>query len=618
MAEVGELCLWAAAPLALLAAVGSFGGGWTGRGDLVVLGGRAAEATAALLLFGLVGLGDALLAVRLKYAYVASYSGFQQPWPWRLAALWSGPEGGVLVVTFLVAVAAIVSYRIGPSRQAAARTGGLAALVLLGLLTVARAMPFAQLEVPAVSGIGLTLPVRELAWQVGIWATYLTVALAAFAFTGAVGEQLVEARVVERSGRVAASLAAATLTVAVLAAAWRAYSGSGRIFDALGLASVGVHVPAWTLAFSYLHAPGGAAAPAWAVRWCRILSVALFPAALGAGAAMLAGMGAAPPAIPWVGGLAVGIISGAMAGMTRRRVGAREAEQVPGYGSFALLGGLLTLGLAGVTAFWGLVGGPLWLSVAWPLALLSLAAVFAWSISRPALRWRRTWPIGIAAAVLGAAAAYAFSGWRAPGFAVAGGLATGVLAGFVLEMIRLRAARRWKVSSRSGVGAEMTRVLERRASRRWASALGHLGIALLVLGLSADELTVAGTRTLVPGESLELSGGLGDGIRVTYLGFSRYRVGDIDRQVASFTLHRGDSEPKLVTAVTSYDGPTTHQTRTPAIVRGAVRDVIVDVGGRQGREGIRCLLSVRPLAVLVWLGGALLLLSIFARGRAIG
>jgi len=41
VAEFGELCLWAAAPLAALSAVASIAGGWTRRGGLTLLvGGR--------------------------------------------------------------------------------------------------------------------------------------------------------------------------------------------------------------------------------------------------------------------------------------------------------------------------------------------------------------------------------------------------------------------------------------------------------------------------------------------------------------------------------------------------------------------------------------------------
>ncbi|UCC73001.1 MAG: hypothetical protein JSV86_00070 [Gemmatimonadota bacterium] len=612
MAEFGELCLWAAAPLAALGAAASIGGGLSGRARLAVLGGRAAEATAFLLLLALVGLGYALVVVKLKYAYVAGYSGFQHSWPWRLAALWSGPAGGASILTFLVAVAAAVSYRLDQTRQAAARTGTLAVLVLVGLLILARARPFAQLAVPAVAGEGLPLAVRDAAWQIAAWATYLAVSCAALVFAGVIGEQLALARGRQRRERRAVSLAAGFLTVAVLSATWGVYARGGRFLDPTALSNVVVHVPALLLAYSCVHAPGGAAAPAWAWRWRRIIGVALFPAALGGVASLLAGSGTMPPTTPWAAGLAVGIVSGAMAGMAGRRARRSGIEGVPGFGLFALLGGLLTLVMAGVVAVWVPLRGSVPGYVAWPLPLVGVAAMAAWSLRLPAGRWNRVWPLGALLAVSAAVAAYWLSGWRAPGFALAGGLTVGVLAGFAADMIRLRAARRALSAMGSG---ELSPAVRARAGRRRASALAHLGAALVVLGLSATALNRTALRTLNPGDTFSLPGRLGSGIEVTYLGFSRYRVDDLERQVASFRLARGDRAARLITASHSFEWPRRTESLTPAVERGLVRDVIVDFRSHRRSEAIDCRLSVRLLASLVWSGGILLLISFLVRGR---
>jgi cytochrome c-type biogenesis protein CcmF len=612
VAELGELCLWAAGPLAALAAASSIAAGWTRRGNLAVLGGRAADATAMLLLVASAGLGYALVAVQLKYTYVAAHSGFQEAPYWRLAALWSAPAGGALLITFLVAALASLSHRLERTRRSAARTGTLAALVLLGLLVLARARPFALLAVPAVEGQGLPLEVEDVTWQLQAWATYLAVACAAFVFAGSLGGQLVESSGEERRERGAVTLGAGLLTTALLAALWRDYTVEGRLLGAGGLMSVALHAPAWALAISYLHAPGGAAAPAWAVRWHRILGVAVFPAAIGAAASLLARPGAELTAPPWAAGFAVGVVSGALAGFAPARRIAEVPQPVPGHGPFALLGGLITLGVAGVVSLWGLLSGSFWQHLTWPIAFISLAGIAAWSVGRPAGTWKRAWPAAAVIAGTGVVAAYGLSGWREPEFAVAGGLAAAVLAGFAFDMIRLRAARRALAVDDPGPAAP---VFRGRARRRRASALAHLGLALIVLGTSAGALNRAAAGRIEPGESLSLPDRSGEGISVTYLGLSRYRVDDLERMVASFRLDRGDAPPQIVTAALTYDFTGRRQIRTPALQRGIVRDVIIQFSSRRQSEAIDCRLSIRFLVSLVWLGGVLMLLSFAVRGR---
>ncbi len=615
MAEFGELCLWAAAPLAGLAAAASIAGGWARRGSLAVLGGRAADTTALLLLLATAGLGHALVVVELRYVYVAAHSGFQHPWYWRLAALWSAPAGGALLITFLVAALAALSQRLERTRVSAARTGTLAALVILGLLVLARARPFAQLAVPAVAGLGLPLEVEDVTWQLQTWAMYLAVGCAAFVFAGSLGGQLVESRGEGRGERGAVTLGAGLLTAAVLAAVWRAYASEGQLLGASGLSSVAVNVPAWALAISYLHAPGGAAAPAWAVRWQRILGVALFPAAIGAAASLLAAPGAGLTVAPWAAGFAVGVVSGGLAGFAPLGRVAGAPQPIPGYGPFALLGSLSGLGVAGVAALWALLGGSRWPYVAWPIAFIALAGIVAWSVQRRAGGWKRVWPAAAFLAAVGVVAAYGLSGWRAAEFAVAGGLAAAVLAGFAADMVRLRAARRALAGSDLGVALRLFRA---RARRRRSSALAHLGAALIVLGIAAGALTRTAMRTVEPGESLNLPSRLGARISVTYLGLSRYRVDDLERQVASFRLDRGDAPPEIVTAAVTYDWMGRRQVRTPAVRRGVLHDVIVQFSSQRGSEAVDCRLSISFLAGLVWLGGVLVLLSLALRGRSLG
>lgn len=609
MTALGELSIWIAAPFMLLSAIASLAGGWKGRRRLADMGGRSAEVASLLLLLAAVGLGYGLLTVELRYDYIARYSGFQQPWPWRIAALWSGPAGAALCVTFLFMATAAAGYRCQRSRGSAGRTGALSVLALFALLLVVRTAPFAAAVPPPASGAGLPLTVEQASWQVELVSVLLATTCAAFTFAGLLGSQLVESPGRERWERAAVLLAGCLLTVALAAASWRAYTSSGRLLGTSDLSTVAVHAPAWLLAVGHLHAPGGLAVPIWAIRWRRITGVALFPALLGDAASLLAAQGAPPPAIPWAGAVAVGVVSGAMAGMGRGHVWGGGTERVPGFGPYAALGGLGALALSGLIVGWGLLRIEVLGHAVWLCVLLALTGAVAWSAHRPAGRWRSVWPVALAAAVVGSIAVYVSGGVTL--MALAAGLAMGLAVGLAADLTRIararRELRRWRPEP------DETGVMRSRSERRWASAVAHLGLALVVIGLAADALTRSETRSLQPGESLAAPAG--SDLSVTYLGLSRYQVGELDREVASFRLRRGDGATKLITASSTFDWSLRRRFERSAVEPGAARDVIVTIAGRGGGEGIVCRFSVRPLASFVWLGGFLLVIAMLVRGR---
>lgn len=265
--------------------------------------------------------------------------------------------------------------------------------------------------------------------------------------------------------------------------------------------------------------------------------------------------------------------------------------------------------MAGLIVGWRLLRSEVAGHVVWLCVLLALTAAAVWSAHRPAGRWRWVWPAALAGAVVGSVAVYTSGGVTL--LALAAGLAVALAVGVAADLTRIararRELRRWRPE---GVAAGVTRS---RSERRWASALAHLAIALVVIGLAADALTRSETRNLQPGESLAAP--VGAHLSVTYLGLSHYQIGDLDREVASFRLRRGDGAAKLITASSTFDWSSRRQFETPAIEPGAARDVIIRIAGRGGGEGIVCQLSVRPLASFVWLGGFLLVVATLVRGR---
>jgi len=596
------------------AAVTSPAGALSDRRALVILGGRAVEATLGLVLVAVAGLVYALATVQLKYSYVASTSGFQEAVGWRVAGLWSGPAGGLLLLTFLGAVSAGISFRCGRSRRAAARTGILAALVLVGLLMVlVRANPFAQPLNPATVGAGLPLSLKDVSWQVEILALNLAVACGAFIFAGVVAGPLVGRKSERRQERAAMVGAAALLTVAVLAATWRAYEESGVLFESRGFSYALAYAPACLLAYSSLHAPGGAAVPTWAMRWRRMLEFAFFPTELGAWAAGLVASAGPPEPRLWAGGLAVGIITGAVAGGGSRDRGADGLRDVAGYGPWAFRGALLALALAGLGAVAALAGGSYWSDVAWALILLSFGSAAAWSTSRPAGGWRRVWIAAGLAAATAVVAVIAVVGREGLLMGLVGGLAVAMAVGAAADAVRVhRVQARWRlrvVEYHGGIPV----VLRHRTGRRRASVLAHLGLAAIGLGIAAEVLTNAESRVLYPGDVVSLSGWLGTNVRVTYLGLSRYQTDELDKRVGTFKLDSGDARPRLVTAQMVYDRTTDSPGRRPALEHGALYDSVVNMVDLRPGEGVLCRVAIRPISWLVWVGGALLILSALAR-----
>ena len=615
MAQLGELCLWAAIPLASLCAVASIVAVWTGRRDLAVVGARAAHATAATVMLAALGLAYALVTVQLNYIYVASFSGFHVHPGLRLAALWSGPAGGGLVMTMLIAIVASVSYQVEHTRSVAARTGTLAALVVVALFMIAaRAQPFAQSELIASAGNGLPLAMRNVAWQFELLSSYTAMVGAAFLFAGAIGEQMVQSTRTAPTAEVAARIVAGSTTLALFLSLWRAYAVTGQLVDVTGAAYAVGHVPIWLLSIAYLHAPGGSLVPTWALRWRRIVGVAVFPAALGAAASLLAAGGATPPILPWSAGFGVGIVSGAMSGMTRSGLGFDRLRSVPGFGLHALTGGLISLVLAGVVAVKWLLIGPSSESGSWPFvsaAVITLLAIAVWSVSRPAGGWRAVWAVAIGSSLAFGGALMVVSGSRGREFGLIAAISAAVVVGVLADLTRVLAARSLARGAEGEGRSRRVRLLKARSQRRGASALGHLGFALVALGMGANSLSTWNIENLSPGDTLSVAARRGSGAQVTYLGLSQYKVEDLDKRVASFILRTERAAPRLMTAELTYDWISQRQFRAPGIARGLLRDHVVDLMGRGDGEEIVGRLAVRPLSSLVWLGGGLLCLSLF-------
>jgi cytochrome c-type biogenesis protein CcmF len=162
---LGAAALVLATGAACASAAASWHGQRSGRPAAVTWGSRGLAAVFGLVTVGVMALAWSLVGQDYSLVYVADNASRDTTWPYRLAGLWGGMSGSLLLWTWMLAGWAVVASR-SLRRRLPELAGGaqavlaLEAVVFLGLLvTVSR--PFATLAVPAIDGGGLTPILRH-------------------------------------------------------------------------------------------------------------------------------------------------------------------------------------------------------------------------------------------------------------------------------------------------------------------------------------------------------------------------------------------------------------------------------------------------------------------------
>ena len=157
MTAIALVCLWACAAAALMSAVAA-----------VVdhsISMRIARATATVMAFSstvsTAVLARSLWTLDLSLTYVADHARAGISGPYRLAGLWGGANGSLLMFTSMVAVA--VAVLVWTQQHATARSAALWGSLTVAVLTgavLATANPFRRLAIPAIEGAGMQ-PILE-------------------------------------------------------------------------------------------------------------------------------------------------------------------------------------------------------------------------------------------------------------------------------------------------------------------------------------------------------------------------------------------------------------------------------------------------------------------------
>lgn len=188
------MALWLALLLGVWGAALGLSGAALRRGDLSASGERGVHAATVFIAIAIAGLARALFDGDLTYRYVASWTASGMAAPYRVAALWVGPSGALLVWALALGVGAVLAA-LTMERGSALRawTSGLLAVLMAAVIAMAcfDANPFKRLPFPPDDGRGMPLewlrPIVLLEMPVGYIAMSLVAVPAVITVMGALG-----------------------------------------------------------------------------------------------------------------------------------------------------------------------------------------------------------------------------------------------------------------------------------------------------------------------------------------------------------------------------------------------------------------------------------------------
>ena len=573
----------------------------------------------------------AVALVRQDYGlvYVADHTSAATAWPYRLAAIWGGMAGSLLVWSWMLGAWALVvatSVRRRLAELAAVVQGVLSAELALfvGLLVVV-SRPFDALAVPAIDGGGLTPVLRHPAMLYHPPLLYAGAVVLGVPFALALAGRMAGSPVARwaPTARRFALAGVLLLGVGMLAGAHWAYVELGwGGYWAWDPVENGALLP-WLAAVGFVHAAGESSRRGQAEGWAggrassgpgerRLTAMAGATFGLGLLGAYLTRSGstgsvhAFAEARPVGRVLLVAVVMVALAVVTlgRRRVGdgassppAEEVSPAPpvdepsgprssGAVIDTVLGALVVV--VGFGTLWpvvaaaagegrAVVSGRFFAVATAPLALLLVAAI-GWAFGPrsddgPARRTRLVRPLAV-------------------------GVAVALVTRFGLGLSRPTTV------AMLGLGAAVLVVLgtaaRRRADRRSAGALlAHAGVVVLLMGAAGTASGTQATVTLTPG-SVTVVGGYRlslvsvtpvpavDGVRAARAVVRVERAGRPLAVLRPETLQSAQGERVSVAALRST--PREDLQVALRAVTGGARAAVLEV-------------FVAPLAVWVWWGG---------------
>jgi cytochrome c-type biogenesis protein CcmF len=574
-----------------------------GRALLVCLGG---------LSVALVALAVALVTVDGSLVYVADHTSRATSWPYRLAGLWGGMAGSLLLWTWMAAAwsvaAAVVVRRRAPALACGATSVLAAYLVVFCGLLVLVSRPFDRLDVPALDGGGLNPvllhpamlyhPPLLYAGAVGLLVPF------ALGMAGPGGRPRGTAGVRSGGAWLAPAVRFAGISLVLLSAGLLA--GAHWAYVELGWGGYWAWDPVenggllpWLAGVAFLHAAVAARRRdgAGATSAAGLAGLAFVLGMLGS---FLTRSGASDSVHAFAEARAVGCVLGAglaVAAVTTVAVLVRRRQPPAGRNAVIAANNALLIALAGVIGFgtvYPVIAG--WLGAD---GVIVTGGYFALVAA----------PLAIALLALLGVGPQLLHGRRHLRPALAGLVAAGVAGAWFAERRPLAVLM---VGLASAAAALTVAEWRRRPRARWP--LAHLGVAVLLAGVAG---TTTGTQVTAP---LSLDD------EVTVRGFTLRLDGvepveapDGGRAArAVLSMRRGDDALATLRPV-ALISPQGQRVSVAALRSTPVQDVQVALRAvGDGGGAVIVEIAVLPMMQLVWWGGLLLVAGLAwtaVRGR---
>lgn len=562
------------------------GGGRAIRLAMVVTAVAAASATLVLVV--------ALVNRDYSLAYVADTTSSDTPVMYRIAALWGGARGSLMLFAAMLAVAAATGSRqLSGSALLKPATTIMAAVVgitLLGLVLVGS--PFARLAVPAVDGRGMVAILRHPAMLVHPLILYLGHTMLIVPFAVAVAGLLIGNQddnwipIVDR-WLVGAWTA---LTLGMVGGSMWAYVELGwGGFWAWDSVENSALLP-WLAITAYLHVPavrrsarGSPSVVALAMLPFVLTTLGVYVTRSGLTGSVHAFAGASSVARFSLGLCLLVLVTAAVVTVLGVRRGNGRSRHGEGrWHVFALV----VLG--------------------WSLAVVAIGTVYPLLVRTEgagvtvAPRWFVMMLVPGAVAAFGglvaAADALGSLQTRVAGFIVVTTVAVGVGSGAgSLPLLPMFVAASAAATSLITLGSLVR--------TRGAAAIAHLGFALLLLGAAGSAF------------GAEYHGGVSTG-DVVVVGGHELAVGQIDvgsrsdhAYIAVLLTAGGESGSVVTPEWRAYDG-SIRPTSEPAFRAGLINDYVIAISRVSDDASVVWLdVFVRPMMIWVWAGGLLMAIS---------
>ena len=572
MTGLAVACLWGCAAAALATAVGGVRSRRLARAASIVMAVGAILPTVAL--------GRALWTLDLSLTYVADHARGGVSGPYRLAGLWGGASGSLLLFTAMAAavVAGVVWSAAPATARSASRWGGSSVAVLAGAV-LATANPFHRLAIPAIEGAGLQPILEHPAMLYHPPLLYLGQVSTIVAFVVAVAAPLDDPRRRALRGWLGLSLGLLTVGLATgsnwayVELGWGGFWGWDPVENGI-LAS-------WLMTVAALHAVGRPGAG----RTTRVLCALPWILVLVAAAVTRGGVGGSVHAfadderVAWIlAGLVAGTLAVTVAASARGdRAGGRRPQQWFRVAGAALAASAALLVVVGVLYPIPAPGEPLitgtyYATLLGPLAVAALCAC-AVVVGERAPVWSASGALGgvIAAGAAGSRSAFSLCVAAGVGAMVAG-LANG---------LRTQA----------------------RGRGRWPMRVGHAGFAVLLIGVAGATHSERATVGLDVGGEVEVGG----------LSFRHVSVEVADgpapgSSAVVSTVEVRDGEElvaELRPALVAFPGRGVLLAETALLSRPA-RDIQVVLRDATDPGLALYTVSVAPLVMWVWWGSVLM------------